>query len=459
MSTPNMRTARGPALSDAVRALDEKILRDPANDRERYEGMIEAQRRGGLMHGTRPLCPFLRPHIVSGSEYRAATRAAGVLAGAFERLATYALGDDALLDELGLTGREARMARLDPGYSTVCVTSRLDSYLTETGFAFLEYNAETPAGVGDQIVLERMLFELPLMREFLAEHRRVELSPHGRLLDLLLETYREWGGRARRPVVAIVDWEGVPTAPEFEILREYFEAEDVPTIVVDPGELEYSDGRLRARGRGVDVVYKRVIIHEFLERCDDAHPLARAYADGRVCLVNSFRSKVVHKKASFAVLSDPRFEPLFTPEEIDAARVHIPWTRRVRDAEVDYGGERVPMRELLVAEKDRLVLKPNDSYGGHDVTIGPDTDPERWAEMIELALAEPFVVQELVRARKVSIPRFVEGGGVAASEMTVDFNPYLFATEAEGGLVRLSSTSLSNVSSGGGETALLVVED
>jgi hypothetical protein len=444
-------------LDAAVQALDAKILADPLNTEGRFARMLEAQRVGGLMHGDRPICPFLRPHIVRRSEYEAIGSAAATVADALEVLVRRALEDDALLDELGLTEREATMARVDPGYARACVSSRLDSYLTDEGFTFLEYNGESPAGIGDQMVLERILYELPLVREFRDARRVTPVEPHRLLLEALVGTYREWGGEVERPSIAIVDWDGVPTSPEFWILRDYFESMGHATAIVDPGELAYDGRALSARGEPVDVLYKRVIIHEFLERCGEEHPISRAYVDGRACVVNAFRCKIAHKKASFAVLSDPRFEHLFSPEQLAAIRRHVPWTRRVREGEVEYLGERVPMRELLRLEKNHLVLKPNDSYGGHDVTIGRDASDARWAEMTESAFREPFVVQELVRMRKVSIPRF-DGAKVVATEMTVDFDPFLFGGAVEGGLVRLSSTSLSNISSGGGETALLVVD-
>ena len=47
---------------------------------------------------------------------------------------------------------------------------------------------------------------------------------------------------------------------------------------------------------------------------------------------------------------------------------------------------------------------------------------------------------------------------VTIEEMFVDFNPFLFHNEPEGALIRLSSSSLMNITSGGGQTALLVLE-
>ena len=44
-------------------------------------------------------------------------------------------------------------------------------------------------------------------------------------------------------------------------------------------------------------------------------------------------------------------------------------------------------------------------------------------------------------------------------ELLIDFDPFLFRGRVEGGLVRLSSRSLVNVAVGGGEAALVVLDD
>ena len=73
-----------------------------------------------------------------------------------------------------------------------------------------------------------------------------------------------------------------------------------------------------------------------------------------------------------------------------------------------------------------------------------------------MALKRPYVVQERVPLRKTAIPSFA--GVAQLEEMFIDFNPFLFHNEVEGALIRLSSSSLLNVTSGGGQTALLVLE-
>jgi hypothetical protein len=103
------------------------------------------------------------------------------------------------------------------------------------------------------------------------------------------------------------------------------------------------------------------------------------------------------------------------------------------------------------------VLKPNDDYGGHGVVMGWECSSDEWEETIAQAFDRDHVVQERVPVKKVAIPRFADHG-VRSDEIFIDFNPFLFQNRMEGGLVRLSASSLCNVSSGGGQTALLVME-
>jgi uncharacterized circularly permuted ATP-grasp superfamily protein len=302
-----------------------------------------------------------------------------------------------------------------------------------------------------------VLFGLPYLRDVLASHAYWCPEPHKRLLQALLSAYRESGGEEEHPHIAIVDWQGVSTESEFHVLQKYFTAEGSETTIADPRKLSYTNGWLTSGDFRIDIVYKRVVIHEFLDRCDENHPLARAYADGRVCMANSFRTKVAHKKTVFAILSDPQFEQFFTPTEIQAFRRHIPWTRRVGKFQTTFEEAEHDLIDLIRGERRRFVLKPNDDYGGHGVFLGWEMADDDWASAIAIALERPYVVQERAPLKKIPMPAFANG--LRLEEMFVDFNPFLFNNEVEGALIRLSSSALLNVTSGGGQTALLVLED
>jgi uncharacterized circularly permuted ATP-grasp superfamily protein len=276
----------------------------------------------------------------------------------------------------------------------------------------------------------------------------------------LLASYKDWGGRTDPPVVAIVDWRNVPTWSEFEILRDAFTARGVPTLVCDPRELTFAGGALRYGESRIDLVYRRVLINDIVTRPDDCVALIQAYAEKAVCVANTFRCKLAHKKAFFAVLTDERNEALFSDAERDAIRAHVPWTRVLADTDTVMSGRRQPLMRLAEDHREALVLKPNDEYGGAGVKLGWELTPGEWSAALAEALNAPagsWVLQERIPVRRETFPMFDSAGEVAMRNMLVDFAPYLVRGRMTGYLTRLSSTGLANVTSGGGQVPAFVV--
>ena len=229
------------------------------------------------------------------------------------------------------------------------------------------------------------------------------------------------------------------------------------TIICSPDELDYDGSRLRCGDFDIDLVYKRVIIHEFLERYDDRHPLTRAYMNGHVCMVNPFRCKIMHKKAIFEMLTDPEWQAQLTSVEVQAIRQTVPWTRRLSDRRTTIDNESVELLEFVRRNRTKLVLKPNDDYGGHGVFLGSRLDEPTWTDAISTALNGDYVVQEAIELRMEEFPIFGEGDW-QFQPMFVDTNPFLFRGKVCGAMVRLSASPVVNVTSGGGETGFFVIE-
>jgi uncharacterized circularly permuted ATP-grasp superfamily protein len=255
-----------------------------------------------------------------------------------------------------------------------------------------------------------------------------------------------------------VDWRDLPTEHEFFLLRNYFASRGVPTIVCAPDELEYDGRTLRCGDFPVDLVYKRIIIHELLTRCGESHPLLRAYAEGRVCLVNSPRCKPLHKKAAFELLTDEERAGWFTPAEREVFASCVPWTRRVAEGKTTHEGERVDLVEHIRHRRERFVLKPNDDYGGRGLTLGARANASEWDDALARALAEDYVVQEAIELHTELFPVFGESTW-GFQTMYVDTNPFLFRGRVGGAMVRLSASPVVNVTSGGGEAGLFVLEE
>jgi Uncharacterized conserved protein len=421
----------------------------------------EGLERARLIFGGRRLSPYLRPHFVTESDWARVTRICETVWSAIQKVKDAAVENDALLDELGVTERERELVAIDPGYREVSPTARLDSFLTDEAYSFVELNGESPAGIAYADAAYEIFSALPVMRRFAEEYEVRALFGRQQMLDVLLRAHAEYLGHKpeRAPQIAIVDLKDVPTTQEFELFKEFFDRQGNPAIICSPEDLEFKNGRLRTGDFEIDIVYKRLLVNEYLPVIDEAPALLNAYRAGAICLVNSFRSKLVHKKAIFAVLTDERHAGLFSGEEREAIRAHVPWTRKVRAEKTDHFGEEVDLLEFIMSNRDSLVLKPNDDYGGHGIHIGWNTDEIAWSEAMRGALSNgDYLVQERVPTAREVFPALQEDGSVEFAEQLVDLDPLLFFGKVGSAFTRLSFTELANVSSGGGMVPTYIID-
>jgi hypothetical protein len=454
----NRRTTSTHALrEEAISHFHDLLAADETLSPVVFEKLRSAMRKKRLLYGERPIGVALRPHLLHHEQFRRLSQAAQRVTSALEKVAAAVVQDPKLMDELGLTEAERNMALVDPGFSTAGVTTRLDAFVRGDEIKFVESNAENPSSLSDQEELNRVLLELPVMVNFARRYCLRQFSPVEELLRTLLSVYGEWGS-SDGPNIAILDWKDLPTQSEFVLLQEHFSAHGVPTIICSPDDLEYQNGQLRCGAFRIDLVYKRVIIHEFLARYDNTHPLIRAYVNHDVCLVNPFRCKIMHKKAVFEMLTDEQRQDWFSSSEKEAIRCTVPWTRRVSDRTTTRKGERINLLEFIRKNRSHLVLKPNDDYGGHGVHFGAQLDEHEWDNVIEKALSGDYIVQDALDLHPELFPIFSETEW-KLQPMYVDTNPFLFRGKVCGAMVRLSATPIVNVTSGGGETGFFVLKE
>jgi uncharacterized circularly permuted ATP-grasp superfamily protein len=381
--------------------------------------------------------------------------------GAFSRAYERAVEDEAFLGQCRLFDWERRLIEEESGFRDPSPVSRLDAFFVHErgGLRFTEYNAETPAAAAYNDVLAEVTLGLPVMAEFL---RRFEVRPQPsrqNVMHALLDSWHQWSGRRDRPHIAILDWRDVPTYSEFVITAEYLRSQGLDCTIADPRDVEYADGALIAGGMKVDLIYKRVLISELIERGGLDHPVVRAVRERAVCMVNPFHCKILHKKASLAVLSDERNAELFSTRQKEAIEAHIPWTRVVEERHTLVHGQEVDLLRYMVDNRESLVLKPNDEYGGTGIVLGWTCSPEAWQAAVRTAIDEPFVVQERVAIPTEAYPSLVNGK-FTIGDRILDTAPFIYyGGYMDGCLTRLSTDALVNVTAGGGSSlATFVVE-
>jgi hypothetical protein len=438
------------------------LLGDPGLAAASWEVLDAGHRSRGMYFGERPLCSVLRPRFLTPAQFGTISRGVEAVMGAFQRAYRAALAEPAVLAQFRLLDWERELLGDPSRVPEPSPTSRLDAFFTpeDGALRFTEFNAETPAGPAYMDELTEVMLALPVMGEFTRSHLVRPLPARHGVLHGLMRAYRAWSTDGAPPRVAVLDWDDVPTRSEHRFFRDYFESLGIRCELADPRGMEYRGGKLLSGDFHATLIYKRVLIDELVMREGLQSPVVRAVREGAVCMVNDFRCKVLYKKASLAVLGDERNAHLFTDEQRAAVAAHVPWTRVVEERTTEKDGESIDLLPWIARNRERLVLKPNDDYGGRGIVLGWTVDDPAWEAALRGALDQPYVVQERIVLPTEPFPSWT-GAGVETYDRMVDVAPFVtWGERVDGALTRIATDPLLNVTAGGGSSvATLLVEE
>ncbi|HYH64983.1 MAG TPA: hypothetical protein VD866_09840 [Urbifossiella sp.] len=444
----------------AAAAYHALLAADPGLAAESAAALLHGQDARGLVYGGRPVCGVLRPRFLTPAQFRRLHDTASGLLPALRAAHARAAADAAFRRQFRLRDWEDDLFALDPGFPEPTPAGRFDAFFaSEAGLVVTEFNTETTAGAGYSDSLARLFQGLPAFQEFSRRFLSWPVIDRAGTLHALADSYRRWRGTSNEaPRVAILDWRDAPTFAELVLFYDYFRAMGVEARIVDPRDLEYDGGKLRAGEFHTTLVYRRVAAGELAARCGLDHPLFRAARDRAACVVNPFRGLLLGKKAAVAVLSDERNAALFTPEQRALISAHVPWTRVVEDRRTTADGVEVELVPHVLSNRESLVLRSNDSLGADGTVSGWLVDQPAWEAAVWRALEEPFVVQ-----RKVGLPRepypVADGGRVAVRDLYVETSPFVaFGEFVSGCLTRVAADAPVNVAAGGSVVPTFVVE-
>ncbi len=298
---------------------------------------------------------------------------------------------------------------------------------------FTNHHADAPAGVLYGDALADLYYEAPPVKEFRKKYKLKKLGGTKFLLSALVKSYKEFGGKQKKPRIAIAELKQPFSggAGDYAQLADFFSSEGYATEVVSPDQLEYRNGVLRRGEFAIDILYRRIRLQEFLVRFDLSHPMVRAYKEHAVCMVNSFRAEVGAKRAIFDLLTDDAVTAKFPALERKAIKEHIPWTRVVQAAKTTHKGHTVDLPDFVMKHRAKLILKPNDDSPDQHSFRGAETDDIGWEKALRQAMRTPYVVQEVADPAKVVFP-LMQYGSLMMKEMQVDVHPHSFYGKVQG---------------------------
>ncbi len=438
-----------------------RLANDPAWARNELEAISRYCAENGAVYGDKPVPVPVKPQFISPRQRQILERGLGSIHAALEKFILHWLETPALQDMWGVTPDELELYKIDPGYNGAIQVARFDAFLTDHDLKFLEFNCDSPGGTGYADVIHAAFLEMFDRNDMGGRYHVSNRQRMMHLAETLSAAYRQWQGdhpdHPERPFIVVSDWHDVGSRPDIDITLRHLNEAGLDTVFADPRDLELRQDGLYYDDRRIDMVYKRVIVKELVEE-PAAAALTQAYKAGQICMVNSPRSVIVGNKKILAAIRHPDVMAKFSPEERTAIQQCVPWTEVFRDGKAECMGFTVYLPDFVRDNRDKLVLKAAQSYGGKDVLLGFETSQEEWEQCMDRVIdQETWIVQRLVEIPKELFPT-VDGDEVKMDLMNVNINPLAFGGKYAGSYSRISKKNVINVSYGGGMTAAMTIE-
>ena len=415
---------------------------------EQLEGLNRRMLEKNFTMQGKPFPTFLRPLFVDKRFKEPLLRICGHVMSAVEKVTNLFFDDPEYQPFFEMDPLDRELAMIDPRYPRRVIQARLDAFLYENGsIKFLEFNCDSPSGMGWHDQLIRFFEELPVMKD-LNERYEAALEPLLPPFFRMLQAKNRQFGNPDDTVFAIVCKRYSTIRYDVDLIIDHInEKEGHKAVFADPRDFTYDGKTLRVGDTPVGLVY-RDAIQDFTDYLDEVQPVLNAFRDGKVCFINPFASRVGGLKCVLWFMTDERTRHLFTDEELKVISETIPWTRFMRDERTNYVDREVDLLEFVRSNKELFVLKPNAGYGGFGVTIGREVDQKHWEKVVEGTRKEKWVVQDFVEIPRETFPVF--DPDLSWKPKNVNINFFAFDNRLGGGFTRISDGSVINIHQGGG---------
>jgi hypothetical protein len=402
----------------------------------------------------KPFPTFLKPIFVPRKTMDYFARTTKTVMTCLEKVSDLYFSEPTYRKYFEMDELEAELAEIDPRYPRRIINARLDAFLVDEGLKFLEFNCDSPCGMGWHDELIKLFDALPII-EALRKKFKAEFDG---ILPRWLPALRGKSTQFGNPDgsnFAIVCEDKSTVVEDLKLMTKFFNDKGQQTVWSDMRWGEYDGETLKMDGTPVHLVF-RDAIQEFTEFMDETKPVLDAFRDGKIAFVNPFSSRLGGLKCVLWFMTDEMSQKLFTPQEREMIRATVPWTRFMHEGLTQYKGVEIDLIPFVRSRKDTFILKPNAGYGGFGVTIGPDVTQDQWDKVIDETSKASWVVQEYVHIPTDDLPEFEPE--LRFTPKNVNINFFAFDGEFGGGLVRVSDSSVINIHQGGGLIPLCYVE-
>lgn len=323
------------------------------------------------------------------------------------------------------------------------LVARSDFIATADGFRCLELNSSASIGGWFNHYLAQEL-RRPVLDRFL-DQAGVEIRATDVMLRLLSHCVGAVLRHFRSSTVNIalqVDRPGPDWAPIGQEVEAYLQRVLAPLSGISGSSRVVGAADLEARGGQLFAGETRIHLVLELDPRGSAPPTYRCWMNRTVLLIDGPLAPVIGDKRNLALLSELAESDLFDSAEKRVIAASVPWTRRLSAVSVAGQPADCPSRDRLIDQRESLVLKRAGGSGGSEVHIGAATDPARWEQQVDHALAQgDWVVQEFLD----SLPFVYQSGERGSAAHEVIWGLFVFGDRYGGDILRIAPRGVPGV--------------
>lgn len=279
-----------------------------------------------------------------------------------------------------------------PRYENILPIARIDIFLNEKdlSFKFCEFNADGCSSMNEDRELNIALKKTAAYKELEKKYKIESFELFDSWVKAFLQIYSTYENKVERPNIAIVDFlEKGCSMEEFKEFQKSFQRAGYQAQVCEIRDLKF-DGEhlLAADGTVIDAIYRRAVTSDIMEHLDEVEDFMDAVKNHKVCLIGSFCTQIIHNKILFHLLHTERTHKFLEEKEIEFIKEHIPYTVSLTTEEVD--------KNSVLEEKDKWLIKPEDSYGARGIYAGVNFSVDEWDKIVKDNVDTFYVLQEFV---------------------------------------------------------------
>ncbi len=323
---------------------------------------------------------------------------------------------------------------IDPGYDINIPVGRFDLFYGGPGkFKFIEVNTDGTSGMNEDNIFSKILLESESMKVMKQRYKADYFELIDAWVEESLKIYNKFDKKVDKPNIAIVDFKETGITAEFEEFKKAYIKKGYKVEIVDPRDLKYVDGKLYFEDMRIDLIYRRIVTVEFIEKSKEIPDLIQAYKDGAVCVVGSLRSQIMHNKIIFKVLHDEDTLEFLSEEERKLIRNHIPITK-------EFKGNNGILEEVI-NNKDKYIIKPTDSFASQGVNTGRDFSQKEWELLVKECWENDYIYQEFIDPYTRPFVVFEEGD-LKVKDFKLNIGIHMYNERFAGVYTRISRNNI-----------------